>query len=356
MKIMLDGREFVRGRETGIGRFLENLMRAAVPGSRHEFALLLNQECEYRGSVKGLRTVTIHQKSAFAADQFTIPAAIRKEGIDVFFSPFYKCPVLTGARRIITIHDLTYFILKDAPEYGNYAFKLWHRIMAGGADKIVTVSNNTKKDIVRVLGIKPEKISVAYNCVAEEFSPAAAGRAGAAAGKYGIHGAYLLYAGNSRPHKNLPRLVEAYGALPEKLRKEYGLVLAGADPEDLRGLPMEGVTAVRRVEPEDLAPLYAGASLFVFPSLYEGFGFPPLEAMACGCPVASSDRSCMPEILGEACEYFDPYDVKDISDKVRSLLENEGLRKALSARGIERAAFFRPEKRNRDMAGVFEGL
>jgi glycosyltransferase involved in cell wall biosynthesis len=153
--------------------------------------------------------------------------------------------------------------------------------------------------------------------------------------------------GNFLPHKNLPRLVEAYSALPESLRRRISLVLAGtparhgpARPVDQKTLARPGVCLPGFIAPEDLPLVYAGATALICPSLAEGFGLPVLEAMACGTPVVCARAGALPEVAGEAALYVDPADVQSIAAGLRQILEDEPLRRDLAARGLAQARLF----------------
>ena len=179
--------------------------------------------------------------------------------------------------------------------------------------------------------------------------------------KYGIDNKYILYVGNLKPHKNVKRLVDAYNLLPETIKQEYNLVLAGGQSKRLTkgnnqlGLrDLQSTIFVGHILDEDLPTLYSSAELFAFPSLYEGFGLPPLEAMACGCPVVSSNTSSMPEVLGDAALFFNPYHVEEMSLALGQMLKDENLRKMYRQKGLDRAKFFSIEKMTTRMLDVFE--
>ncbi|MFH1367772.1 MAG: glycosyltransferase family 1 protein [Elusimicrobiota bacterium] len=358
MKILIDGREFEKGKLTGIGRFLKNVLAMLAPARPGwEFILVLNQHGEFPDKYPNLKTAVIQERNTLFTDQFTLSRLIRRERAGLFYSPYYKCPVFANVPKIITIHDLTYFILESSPHFNNKPLLLWHRIIARGASKIITVSENSANDISRLLNVSRDKIKVLYNTVSDSFVPRPGVEISKTLANHSIRKPYIVYVGNSKPHKNLKRLIEAFSLLPEKMRNAYSLVLAGVDPSILDEYPdKSGFAAIPFIPDEDLPALYSGAELMVFPSLYEGFGIPPVEAMACGCPVASSNVSCMPEILDDACVYFNPLDINDMSEKIQLLLSDKNLREELSHNGRERAERYRLKASVPRVLGIFDAF
>jgi glycosyltransferase involved in cell wall biosynthesis len=214
------------------------------------------------------------------------------------------------------------------------------------------------------LGLDAARVHVIPVGVAEEFQPDLPAEAvAAAAARYGIHWPYILAVGNFLPHKNLPRLVEAYSLLPTALRGAVHLVLAGnpgghgpARPVDRATLIRPGVVLPGFIAPEDLPLLYAGATALVCPSLAEGFGLPVLEAMACGTPVVCARAGALPEVAGDAAVYMDPSDVQSISSGLQRIVEDEGLRCDLAARGLARARLFEARKTAARLADLLEQI
>ncbi|MCB4790974.1 MAG: glycosyltransferase family 4 protein [Elusimicrobia bacterium] len=342
MKIIIDGREFIRGKLTGIGRFLLTLMDEAIPlKTDWDFTLILNQHCEYKGRLySNLKIITINEKITLFTDQIQIPLLINELNPDIFFSPYYKCPLLTKTPKIITIHDLTFFALKSHSEHAKFISKLWYRMHTGSASKIITVSNSSASDINNILSTPKDKIKVIYNTISSIFEHKNEEEVNKIKSKYGINKKYLLYVGNSNPHKNLRNLMDACNELPEHTLNEHTLVLAGIGKDFTLNNNKIKCLPIYFVDESDLPALYSGAELFVFPSLYEGFGFPPLEAMACGCPVVSSNTSSLPEVLGDACIYFDPYNRSEITNVIYSVLTDTSQLKTLKDKGRRQAKLF----------------
>ena len=243
-----------------------------------------------------------------------------------------------GVKLTATIHDLTCWLTPEFHTPANvqadlaFAESVWRR-----ADGLIAVSENTRQDAIRVLGIAPEKIQTIYSGVPEEyFSARPVQRARP----------YVLYVGTIEPRKNLNTLLDAWRELKPSLREHFELVIAGP-----QGWESEQTLARIRAEasyigyvPEaDLPGLIAGASLFVYPSLYEGFGFPVVQAMAAGVAVVTSNSSSLPEIAGDAARLIDPKSPAEIARALTALLESESQRATLSALGRARAKKFQWE-------------
>jgi len=219
------------------------------------------------------------------------------------------------------------------------------------ADKIITVSHNSKKDIVEICKVRPEKVIVAYNGVDERFRPVEKARIEEMKQGLNIRGKYLLFVGTlDHPGKNAMTLIRSFAQLHAEGLVDT-LVLAGRRGHNYEALVREIVTLGLQqsvclpgtVDDADLPALYSGTEAFVFLSLYEGFGLPLAEAMACGAPVVASDRSCFPEVVGDAGLLVEPLDVESITRAIRSLLVDDGLCNSLRKKGIQRASQFRWE-------------
>jgi glycosyltransferase involved in cell wall biosynthesis len=244
-----------------------------------------------------------------------------------------------SAKLTATVHDLTCWLMPEVHTAANVkADAEFAEKMLCRADGLIAVSENTRQDAIRVLGIAPEKIWTIYSGIAESyFAAAPTPRAKP----------YVLYVGTIEPRKNLDTLLDAWTLLKPSLRGEFDLLIAGP-----RGWSSEGTLArIRRestylgyVAEDELPGLTAGAAAFLYPSLYEGFGFPVAQAMAAGAPVVTSNNSCLPEIAGDAALLVDPRSASEIAAAVTRLLESEALRGDLRARGRKRAELFRWEK------------
>jgi len=281
----------------------------------------------------------------------TLSAELRKHPVDVLHvqftaPPFCPCPV------VVSIHDLSFEHLPQTfNRRSRTQLRLTVRHSARRSARILCLSQHTRRDIIESYGIEPDRVSTIPLAAPEHFGPIKDNRdLQRVRHTYGIDGDYILSVGSIQPRKNLARLIKAYAALrgscsADKLPK---LVLVGKCAwlydETLRTLDEAGVkdTVILTgyVPQADLPALYSGALCFVYPSYFEGFGLPPLEAMKCGAPVIVGDRTSLPEVVGDAGLTVDPFDVDAITGAIKRLMDDLDLRKNLSVKGQERASAF----------------
>jgi len=271
-------------------------------------------------------------------EQFEVPFHAR--GTKLLHGPHYNAPVLFPGKLVVTIHDLhhlNYYDLLPTLFHKLYA-KYMMALVVKRADAIMTDSEYSKADIIRHWPYARPKITTVYCGINQNISGASLGRIKDIRSRYRIEKPYLLYVGMLKRHKNIRRLISAFEKSQTVLKNEYALVIAGDTKTDQDNIPewisrekiRSTVHFTGYVPGGDLSALYAGATSFVFPSLAEGFGMPPLEAMSCGIPVAASNATCLPEILGDAPLYFDPTNVGDIAAKlVISATDNAWRRQAI---------------------------
>lgn len=369
MILAVDGREFVTGRVTGIGRFLRGLLEEIARNRPHlDTAILATPGTPVPVAANNIRVHRLPERLTLVWDQALLPRALRGLGAAAFFSPYYKAPLFAPCPTVVTIHDV---IPLTFPGYSRgpwsvftAAFRQWAAILARRATAVITDSANSKAELVAVLGLAPDRVHVIPIGVGEEFRPGLPPEAVVpATRRYGIDGPYLLAVGNFLPHKNLPRLVEAYGELPADLRSRTRLVLAGtpgghgpARPVEPVALSRPGVLLPGFIAPEDLPLLYEGATALVCPSLAEGFGLPVLEAMACGTPVVCARAGALPEVGGDAALYVEPCDVQSIASGLQRILTDEPLRGDLRIRGLARAGLFDARKTTARLADLLEDI
>jgi len=229
------------------------------------------------------------------------------------------------------------------------------------ADKIITVSNSTKNDLMNHFNIPKEKIRVIFEAADEKFKSLNNKETKEVKYKYHLNFPFILYVGGLAVHKNIPALIKAFYKVKKK-GIQHKLVITGTKRwkykeifETIDKLDLQNdVVFTGYVSDEDLPALYNAADLFVYPSIYEGFGLPPLEAMACGTPVITSNTSSLPEVVGDAGIMVDPYDVNGLADAMHEVLANEGLRANMIKNGLERAKMFSWEKCARETLKVYE--
>ncbi|WP_456380572.1 glycosyltransferase family 4 protein [Hydrogenimonas sp.] len=272
---------------------------------------------------------------------------------DLLFSPANMAPLFVPKRKkfVVTLHDMAFLTF---PESFSKPFRCYYRKIVPRivrrADRIITMSYASKEEIVRYFPDAEEKIRVIYQGVDPRFKPLKRERK-----------RQILYVGSFNERKNFKAVIEAFERVETTA---YKLVLAGNFSPNF-SLGSEVLETIERARHDpriefvtapslpELLTLYNESALFLFPSLYEGFGLPPLEAMACGTPVVVSDRSSMPEVCGEAALYCDPLDVESIAEKIASLLESESLRKEMAAKGLARVKKFSWERSAEEHMAVF---
>ena len=269
-------------------------------------------------------------------DPLLLGAELWRKRPKLFFSPGYNSPIGWPKPFVFTLHDLNHLYV---PNNSNTAKRAYYRHIIRPACHraafVLTVSEYSKREISDWAGIAEKKIINVGNGVGQPFTPVGP--------KYNPGYPYLLYVGSRKPHKNLTRLLKAFSI--SGVRKDVHLILTGiADPTILAEIECLGLRGdVNFVDSSldgDLSDLYRGALALVFPSLYEGFGLPPLEAMACGVPVLTSKVCSLPEVMGDAGVLVDPLDVGAIAEGMRRLVEDSGLRTDLRGKGLLRARVF----------------
>jgi glycosyltransferase involved in cell wall biosynthesis len=265
------------------------------------------------------------------------------------------------ARLTATLHDMTCWRMPEFHQPANvaaekrFAERIWKR-----ADGLIAVSQNTRQDAVRILRLNPERIEVIYPGVAESYFQATVETGAAARRRYGLARPYVLYVGTVEPRKNLAALLDAWQGLPAFLREQFDLVVAGPEGWQsaetlarLRG-PTAGVRYLGYVPEADLPGLTAAATVFIYPSLYEGFGFPVAQAMAAGVPVITSNLSSLPEITGGAAALIDPRSLAEMRAALDRLLTSPAARAQLAQAGRIQAQRFRWDECARQSLAVFD--
>lgn len=376
MRIAIDYTPAIR-QAAGIGRLTRHLMRALTQlETSHTYCLFvagpLGRDC---AEAKGwpahvrLRTTVIPERLLtilWHRCRMPLPAECFVGPCDIFHSTDFVLPPVAKARTLLTVHDLSFLRYPECafPRLRAYLAKVVPRSLKR-ADHVLADSQATKQDLIELLGVPPDKISVVYGGIEERFTPAADPTGDALVRqKYGFDQPYIFSVGTLEPRKNYVRLIRAYHRLDQEAGGAPPLVIAGG-----KGWLYEGIFAeVERlglgkrvrflgyVQDADLPALYRGADLFAFPSLYEGFGFPPLEAMACGCPVVCSNSSSLPEVVGDAAILVDPTDEEQIAHALYAGLTDAALRETLIERGLARAARFTWPAAARRLLAEYERL
>jgi glycosyltransferase involved in cell wall biosynthesis len=351
VRVAIDARKL---HDFGIGTYIRNLLRqlARIDCST-EYVLLCQQAdldvAEQLGP--NFRTVLEPSPNYSLREQIRVPWVLRRVRPDVYHAPHYVLPAGVHCRSVVTIHDCIHLMFPQyLPSKAAYAYaraSLW--AAARRSDCILTVSEASKRDILHFFNVPPEKIVVVSNAIDEHFwvTPLEED-VERVRERYQLEHQFVLYVGNIKPHKNLVRLIDAFADLRKCGFDEVKLLIIGDEISKLPALRRavhrhklhKHVRFLGYVSDETLAILYRLAAVFVFPSLYEGFGLPPLEAMASGTPVVTSNVSSLPEVAGGAAVLVDPYDVDSIADGLRRVLADPALAAELRRRGLERAREF----------------
>jgi glycosyltransferase involved in cell wall biosynthesis len=351
MKIAIDARKW---RDYGIGTYVRNVVRHLAQLDRETTYLLFcnpADESTLRDLAENFVPVVDTSAGYGLREHVSLPLKLRRLGAELLHSPHYVRPLFCTVPSVVTIHDCIHLLF---PQYlpNRMAFR-YARYVMGSAIRnsgvVFTVSEASRADILRFYpATDPAKVHVVPNAIDAELlvDPGEAER-DRVRERYQIRGRFVLFAGNVKPHKNLERLIRAFARVRcQEGNEDLRLVLIGDDVSRYASLRRTAEEAGVRQEVrffgfvphETLAALYRMATVFAFPSLYEGFGLPPLEAMACGTPVVTSRISSLPEVVGDGALLVDPYSEDDIAQGIARVLDDQDLRARLIERGLERAA------------------
>lgn len=361
----------------GTGQYTTHLLSALATIDSHNEYLLLGPRPLPAGAVPPF-PYKVSPLPALAAkndniekviwEQATGPAAAHRAGVDIFHVPHFAPPLFPRNPTIVTIHDVIPLRLPAyRPDGKIRAYMNLVSRAAHNATMIITVSQHAKQDIINTLHIPEERVRVIYEAAGEEYQPLTdTTHLAAVRERYGLGERFIFYLGGLDQRKNVPQLVRAFGHLYKQMGEPDLQLLIAGNPDkqkgplfpDPRPVAAElGVTEriiYRFVEEEDKAALYNCTSLFVSPTLYEGFGLPPLEAMACGAPVVCSNRTSLPEVVGTAALTVDPEDTQALIDAMKRVLTDEELQADLRARSLQQARLFSWHKTATETLAVYE--
>lgn len=364
MLIGIDASRATVTHRTGTEGYSLHVIRGLIEqGDEHHFRLYFRDEPE-QGLVpqrQNIERVVIRRRRLWT--HAGLGSAVRRDRPDVLFVPSHVIPWPNTARvpAVVTVHDVGYLHYPDKHPFFERLYLDWStRHSASVARRVVAVSKATAHDLHALSGVPQQKIRVVHSGVDEKLHPVTdAQTVDVLRARLGISGPYVLHVGSLQPRKNLTRLVEAFDRVKDTI-PGLVLVLAGRPGwgyqslfERIESLGLgERVLLPGYVPDDDLATLYSGAEVYAFPSLYEGFGFPALEAMACGTPLVCASASSLPELVGNAALTFPPTDVSSMADALRRALTDAELRVQLVERGFERVQLFTWEKASRETLDV----
>ena len=351
VRVAIDARKL---RDYGIGTYVRNLLHHLGRLDRDTDYILLcrgGDAAEMVSLGPNFRVVTERSPNYSLREQLSVPLALGREGAELFHAPHYVLPPLTPCRSIVTIHDCIHLrfpqYLPSRLAHAYARVQIWTAIRR--ASRILTVSQASKADLLSFFDVPEERITVIPNAIDERFRiPPSEEEMVRVRERFQLPRRFIMYAGNVKPHKNLERLIDAFMLLRHAGRDELGPLITGSEVSKYATLRR----AVHRYHlhrhtrflgyqsTATLAALYRLADVFVFPSLYEGFGLSPLEALACGTPVVSSNVSSLPEVLGDAAILTDPYAPESIADGIARALDDGVLRAELQRKGLARAEAF----------------
>jgi glycosyltransferase involved in cell wall biosynthesis len=380
MRIVIDVRHI---RDFGIGTYIRNLVHALAVVD-HDNRYVLTAAPDDARTLAGLpdnfSTAVYNRSDRDRLDHAAYPAFLRRLGPDLVHVPLNRVPLGMIRPYVVTIHDMASLLFDERRGTRMTLWRYWFRRGLARAERVIAVSDATRRDVQRLLGIPADQVSLVYNAPSPEFfmhrRVADARAAGPATEslerkrimeRYQIQYPFVLYVGNIRPQKNIPRLVEAFAVLRERLAdhpdlRDVRLIIIGDEisryPSVRRAVIQSRVEHAVRflgfVPFDTLRCFYESALVFVFPSLYEGFGLPPLEAMASGTPVVTSSISSLPEVVGDAAMLVNPENVFDIARGILEVLLDERLRQELIRKGREHAARYSWERTAREVRQIYE--
>jgi glycosyltransferase involved in cell wall biosynthesis len=349
MKIGIDARMY-RSSVAGIGRYSQNLIKNLLEiDNKNQYVLFMTPADAEEIRKKKIETrntkiVETNISHFSLAEQTKLPKILEKEKLDLMHFLNFNYPVRYKGKFISVIHDLTLHFYPETAKKTNFlkraAFSYVMKKACQNSAKIVSVSESTKKDILKIFHIDSKKIKTIYEAADDKiFKTTSESAIESLKQKYHLDFPVILTVGQFRPHKNLPGLIEAFG----KLRKEMPaklVILGKQDPKHTRVYEAIDKTKAKSdivmpgfVTDEELSLWYKAASVFVFPSFYEGFGLPGLEAMMAGAPVVASNQASLPEVYQDAALYFDPFNTADIAAKIKEVILNKKLQEKLIENG-----------------------
>lgn len=363
MRIGIDAR-LVYYHQAGIGQYILRLTQALARIDRQDHFVLFKSRKDSTHLVDqpNFKVQSLWTPSHHRFERLAMSLELAPHPLDILHSPDFIPPSSARCPTVITVHDLAFllyprFLTRDSARYYGQV-----DLAARDADHIIAVSESTKRDTVNLLGVPENKISVIHEAAHPLFAPMSKQDAlKQVHNQYRTSGDLILFVGTIEPRKNIPTLLKAFRYLKDNYRSQATLVIAGnrgwlVEEVDalIDQLGLEGsVRCLGGVPNEELVYLYNASKLFVFPSIYEGFGLPPLEAMACGTPVIVSNTSSLPEVVGDAAWLVNPEDIEGLAVAIHRILSDDKLAAQMREKGLKRSAVFSWERAARETLEVY---
>lgn len=344
-------------RDGGIPNYISHLINdlPAMDSQRHHFAILQHSHDRLRfNSSQNRQRLSCLTPSHHFLERLSLGLELLPHSIDLLHSTDFIQPLWGYDRNIITVHDLAFLRMQEPDQRQSKSFYVRHiRDAVARADHIITISDATRKDLLSLFPIHPGKVTTIHLGIDPAFFPRDESDIAAARERYGLPSRYLLFVGTIEPRKNIVGLLKAYAILVERISSDIPpMVFVGKKGWNTEGIYQErdnlhlgkNTLWLENVTFDDLPAVYSGAEMLVLPSHYEGFGFPPLESMACGTPSVVANNSSLPEIAGDAGFYVDSALSESIADGMLRVLTDSNLRDALIKKGRERVKGFTWQK------------
>ncbi len=371
-RIGIDARLFGTAQAVGIGRYTEELIRYLIEldkDNQYHIFLSASATSGFPIYAPNLSKTGVNFSHYTYGEQFVYPSIIKRTNLDLIHYTNFNSPVFfTDVPSVVTIHDLTLWFFPGRRQRSWFRRMVYRWVIkktCQNAKHIIAITKNTKRDVVELLNIDPDKITVIYEAVPKQFKiikdEAAINKL---KHKFNISYPHFVYVGQWRDHKNVIRMIRAFSLVRRRYGLDYQLVMVGKIDKQypevqavIKELNLEeSIILTGYIPDSDLPYLYNGAELFVWPSLYEGFGLPPLEAMACGVPVVASRASCMPEVLGDAAHYFDPLNVEEMAKSMAEVAQSYALKRELKLKGLQQVKRYSFDKSAKQTHQVYQKI
>ncbi|MCY6485580.1 glycosyltransferase family 1 protein [Clostridium aestuarii] len=366
MRIAIDARAINWYKGTGIGTYTENVVKNLINIDKTNYYHIYWTGNDWNYFSKDNSNIIITSKKHHRFfQQYYFPYDLNRENIDIYHVPQNGIGLNENAKckKVITIHDLIPYVMPETVGRG-YLLKFLREVpyIIANSDAIITVSEYSKKDILKFFPIDENKIFVTPLAANNIYKPLDKGICKKFIKEnYNINKPFILYIGGFSARKNIKSLINSFIKINSDLDKDYNLVIVGAK-KDLgnylsnKFVDVSKIVFTGFINQEELPIFYNACDVFVYPSLYEGFGLPPLEAISCGTPVITSNITSIPEVVGDSCILIDPYNQDELASSLLKLLNDKKLQESLRKKGLERASNFSWEKTAKNTLNIYEKI